>query len=510
MKGYIFMKRIIALILCLILAVSLISCAAGNEEDTGTGNAADTQDTTPDGIDPSKVVLKIGSEEITFAEFNLYYCRNVMNVIAYAQNSFGDQYAEMLIQSEGFDPNSPFRDQDCKYAEGSSWFDYFVDSAKGELDEIVTLCNVAAENGVALSDEEITDCESQVTEIVAYANQNQMSVAQLYGDSLGITTEDTVRSLTYKIALAQKAKDTFEETHQLSDDDIKAEYEANGKKYEVVDYMSFTMQANQTTVTNEDLRRYADELAATATPEEFAAYVDNFYNNVLNADIEDKTDYTVDTLLTKNYQYNELESSEWMFTKAEVGQCYEAFSNEGEDQDLVCTVYMLVKAPSLNDYVSKTVRHILFDISKYDNSDVKCRAEADKIYNEYRKDPTEEHFAELANKYSDDVEYEYDENGNATAQKEEKTEGGIYKNIKRGEMVTEFEDWCFDEARQPGDTGIIKTQYGYHIMYFVGDGEAVTTGTDSIKATLFRKAFDDYMESLNPEYDTDYINENLP
>ena len=504
------MKRIIALILCLILAVSLISCGADNGEDTGTESAADTQNAAPSGIDPSKVVMKIGDEEITFAEFNLYYCRTVMNVISYAQNSFGDQYAEMLKQTEGFDPNAPFRDQDCKYAEGSSWFEYFVDSVDKELREILTLCNLAYENGIELDENELAECEKQVTDIINYANQNQMSISQLYGDSLGISNEETVRTLTKKIALAQKAKTPFEETHPVSDEDIAAEYEANGKKYEVLDYMAFTMQANQTTVTNEDLRRYADELAATTTPEDFAAYVDNFYNNVLNSDIEDTTEYTVDSLLTKNFQYNELPAVEWLFTEAEVGQCREEFSNMGEDQDLVCTVYMLVKAPSLNDYTSKTVRHILFDISKYENSDVKCRAEADKIYNEYLKDPTEEHFAELANKYSDDVEYEYDENGNATAQKEEKTEGGIYRNIQRDQMVKEFEDWCFDEARKPGDTGIIKTQYGYHIMYFVGDGEAVTKGTDSIKATLFRKAFDEYMESLNPEYDSDYINENLP
>ena len=36
-------------------------------------------------------------------------------------------------------------------------------------------------------------------------------------------------------------------------------------------------------------------------------------------------------------------------------------------------------------------------------------------------------------------------------------------------MVTEFNDWIFDEARKPGDTGIIETTYGYHIMYYVNN-----------------------------------------
>ena len=38
-------------------------------------------------------------------------------------------------------------------------------------------------------------------------------------------------------------------------------------------------------------------------------------------------------------------------------------------------------------------------------------------------------------------------------------------------MVSEFEDWCFDSSRQPGDTGIVQTSYGYHVMYFVSTNE---------------------------------------
>jgi hypothetical protein len=34
-------------------------------------------------------------------------------------------------------------------------------------------------------------------------------------------------------------------------------------------------------------------------------------------------------------------------------------------------------------------------------------------------------------------------------------------------MVPAFNDWCFDEAREPGHSGIVKTEYGYHVMYFV-------------------------------------------
>ena len=38
-------------------------------------------------------------------------------------------------------------------------------------------------------------------------------------------------------------------------------------------------------------------------------------------------------------------------------------------------------------------------------------------------------------------------------------------------MVNSFSAWCFDNARRVGDTGIVRTEYGYHIMYFSGKND---------------------------------------
>ena len=40
--------------------------------------------------------------------------------------------------------------------------------------------------------------------------------------------------------------------------------------------------------------------------------------------------------------------------------------------------------------------------------------------------------------------------------------------VVKDQMVAAFEDWCFDTARKAGDTGIVQTEYGYHVMYYVG------------------------------------------
>ena len=86
-----------------------------------------------------------------------------------------------------------------------------------------------------------------------------------------------------------------------------------------------------------------------------------------------------------------------------------------------------------------------------------AKEEADKLLKEWKDgDATEDSFAALANKHSDD--------GDGTT-------GGLYEDIYRGQMVTNFENWCFDEARKAGDTDIVETEYGYHIMYYVSGSD---------------------------------------
>ena len=49
--------------------------------------------------------------------------------------------------------------------------------------------------------------------------------------------------------------------------------------------------------------------------------------------------------------------------------------------------------------------------------------------------------------------------------------GGYLGAFTKGEMVKEFEDWCFAEGRQYGDYGLVKTKFGWHIMFYVSGYE---------------------------------------
>ena len=156
-----------------------------------------------------------------------------------------------------------------------------------------------------------------------------------------------------------------------------------------------------------------------------------------------------------------------------------------------------------DDYYTKDVRHILFRFDYYDTEEA-CLAEAEKILEEYKTDPTEEHFAKLANKYSDDGT-KRNEDGTRT----EKTDGGVYRNVPLGQMVEPFDDWIYDEARVPGDTGIVKTTFGYHIMYFIGDGEFNDDGTAAVKSALTQRALDEYKETLGITFDDVFVEANI-
>lgn len=84
-----------------------------------------------------------------------------------------------------------------------------------------------------------------------------------------------------------------------------------------------------------------------------------------------------------------------------------------------------------------------------------AQMKADEIYKMWQEgDATEETFAALATEYTEDP-------GSMST-------GGLYEEIYPGQMMQEFNDWCFDAARQVGDTAVVKTSYGYHIMYFSG------------------------------------------
>ena len=81
-----------------------------------------------------------------------------------------------------------------------------------------------------------------------------------------------------------------------------------------------------------------------------------------------------------------------------------------------------------------------------------CKKEAEQILKEWKAGKADEDsFAALANEKSAD--------GGSN------TTGGLYEGITEdASYVPEFLAWCMDKKNKKGDTGIVKTEFGYHIM----------------------------------------------
>ena len=114
-----------------------------------------------------------------------------------------------------------------------------------------------------------------------------------------------------------------------------------------------------------------------------------------------------------------------------------------------------------NDMKLVNVRHILISIDgitststqeQKDAADQTAKEKAEGILKQWKEGAANaETFGELANKNSKDTG--------------SNTNGGLYEDVYPGWAVKEFNAWCFDAERQAGDTGIVKTDNGYHVMY---------------------------------------------
>ena len=72
--------------------------------------------------------------------------------------------------------------------------------------------------------------------------------------------------------------------------------------------------------------------------------------------------------------------------------------------------------------------------------------------------------------------------------------GALYENVPQGMMVEILNDWMYAPVCQVVDVGIVKTTYGYRIMYHVGDG--TVTGKVTAEEKLLAEASDAALKAL--------------
>lgn len=300
------------------------------------------------------VVARVGDEELTNSELQIYYWQSVDEFYSY----YG-YYMDM--ESMDLDLEKPMDQQYYNEEEGITWQQYFVDGALSSWSRYAALSMLGKEAGFELDAD-----------------------AKAYVESIPADLETLAVSYGYENAAAMLKEDM-------------------GAACDVEGYKRFLY-------TNIYAGQYLASLENTLVPtmDEIEAY----------------------------YAENE-----------------ETLVSQGLVKDGSTTV---------------DVRHILIcptggvedDAGEVTYSEAEweaCRLKAQQLYDQWLADGTEAGFAELAMEYTEDT-------GSMET-------GGLYEDVYQGQMVEAFDAWCFDASRKYGDSGLVKTEFGYHIMFFVDSEE---------------------------------------
>lgn len=438
-------------------------------------------------------VIKVGSvgseQSVTIAEYEYYYMR------AYNEIRYQAQYYQYYYSSDiGYD-TSLAPDQQTQTTtddEGNeiTWVERLHDDTISLIQIHKAYYNEALKAGLELTkadeayiDQQIEDLREEAASAGSSSDEEggvkyslNAYLRKVYG---GAVNERFLRKQLKIQALAQKF--VTERTAEIADG---YEQEAIDKKYKEAtsdyDFVTFrTYSFTTTDLTAEDNESDEDYAARQAKADaEVKKNAEDFYNAVkdeatfaakateLNKDTEDYNadEETKFTMLKSNVTSNiSEEAATWLYDSSTKVGSKKLFTEESDDI-YTYTIVLAVEAPHQEQTVS--VRHILLSTQDTSSGEAlsdeeiaKKKATADDVLKKFNEsDKSEDSFAALAYEYTEDT-------GSSST-------GGLYEHIYPGQMVTEFNDWCFDENRKAGDVEMVETDYGYHIIYFVENDNA--------------------------------------
>lgn len=439
--------------------------------------------TTSGNRERNTVALTIGEHEISNAELNYYFIDAVNNFYS----NYGN-YASMF----GLDVSKPLNEQTLDAESGLTWADDFTNMAIESIKAVYALNDEAAKQGYTLSEEEQLNIDYQIANIASYATMygyanTEDYLKAMYGYG---ADEEGFRNYFEMTSLAQSYQNHYNASLTYEDADLRAAEAENYAKYSSFSYNSYylavssflkggTTDENGTTTYSDEEKAAAVEMAETTAK----LLVENTTVEELDAaiaalPINEETEGAASTAY-EDYAYTNISSTIVEWIAAEERQAGDityipsttTSTDEAGNETSTVSGYYVVMFNSSNDnnFPLANVRHVLipYEGGTYDSTTgttvysdeekAAAKAEAEELLESWKNgDATEESFATLANENSADSDG---------------TDGGLYEDVYPGQMVTNFNDWCFDESRQAGDTGIVESPYGYHIMFYSGDSE---------------------------------------
>ena len=444
--------------------------------------------------------VTVGNHKLSVAEMNYYFLDTV--------NS--NSYLGYMV-----DNNTPLDEQE--YGDGQTWADYLLETAVTSARDNYAIYDEAIANGYTLTEENQAQIDQQIQTMETYASlYGYNSVSAFLRANYGAgCNESNYRAYLEVQAIATGYNNQIVEGLTYTQEEIDAEAAENPTDYTSYDYRYYLVSTSNYYETDAD-EHTEEETAAAKEAAQAAAqqllddsqgdgekfweaahalmHVNDGEETTGETEPEETTGETQpeetgdtteeedtheDTTLYENTLKSSMPSilSDWLTDSArQAGDTtvIEASNDAGYYAVMFLGSNDNTEVPTVN------VRHILISTSDSVTAE-DARSQIEEIQAEYEEDPTEEHFAELAETYSSDTG--------------SNTNGGLYENVAPGQMVEEFNDWIFADNRQAGDVGIVETDYGCHLMYFVGDGEYSYRDTLVVNA-LMQAEYDEWYTTL--------------
>lgn len=443
--------------------------------------------------------LTVGDEDYSASEMSYYYASQYY----YWANQYGS-YASLF----GLDTSGGINGLDkqaCAMAgEGMSWRDYFLQAAEDELIQEKALRDYAAQNGITLDQEDLDTVESSFEGLDDYARaQGYASADKFFAANYGTgVNTDMVRQAYRSSALASKALTSYSESLEYSQAELKEQYAGYNGEQDYFDLAYYYVAAEKTDVAGEDGETTQEVLPEALTAaEETAKAIQAAYDKAEGEDFAARLDQAVAAEVadaSANHSTSTQGSGinaaykDWVMDAArKAGDS--TVTMDGSENGYYVVVYI---GRENNDYSLAQVRHILIkaeadaDGNYTEEAKAAAKARAEEILAEYEAgEKTEESFAALAEQYSEDTG--------------SNTNGGLYDSVIKGQMVEEFNDFCFS-GHKPGDTAIVYGESGsyagYHVMYYVGEGENYAQAI--ARSDLMNQAVSQWLSELTEAYTT--------
>ncbi len=468
---------------------------------------------------PQKILTAAtyNGEKLTVAEYNYYY--NALYNQAYQESQYydqqqsgmGSQYFDVTVDPAEQEYPGDNADENVK-----TWADYFRYHASEQgfvVKEIYkkATSEEAKKAGFALTDDQKTEMNTAIDEHFKTLEENAKTadysltnyISKTCGEGL---TAESYRELLERDYYAQYYLEWYQKhlSEDISDEDVNTYYEANKADYDIatlrlyaVSYAAAEEGSTDPVYTKEEAKARADQFAAKATDEAaFVAAATEFAPPSLKDSYKEDSATLAANLTKSSLSQLSTELTDWAFDAKRQTSEIMVF----DLADFEAYYIVMVVKPAAKDTASAgaDVRHLLVQAtttktdaegnetplpqSEIDANFATAKTEADKLLAEWKAgDATEESFAALVKEHTDDT---------ASAET-----GGLYEDItSSSQYVPEFRDWALAPHKK-GDTEIVKTTYGYHIMYYVGADSEQKWEAD-VRSAIASTGFEDFSTEI--------------